>query len=666
MTRDRYHSRALGAARQFVFRRGSVVERFAVSVATVAALLSSAGFAPQEVQRANDRIATPAIPAEAASMVEAAQRAVILHRPGALAAFAELDAADQFAWSAGKEHEWKADVLPVPGSGSRVPTFLAVFHAFHTCESDGDHVYRLVRTLGAGRPAWRLGPEIPETETLGLRVRDHAINASVDVPRKTVELRDAVAIERTQGEQNPFGLLRINEGYRVRSLRNTETGAAVPYEQSGGVLAFIPPETDRFTLLLDYGARLDHANGDYVHEDEAVIASYWYPQIARLPATLSVTVTAPAGWTPIAQGEPIGTTVNGDGSKTVSWRNDVPTSFFTLDMGRYHVTSRLWRGRLLSAYLLDSNSVAAGKSLDLLQESLAFYDQTFGPFPYRRFALVETRGPFNGALEAYSFATFGPRTLPEFIPHEVSHTWWGGLVPCTYLHSMWNEAFANYSDDLFGRLRPTARRGVDEAAAAIQGRLQARKRGYRSYAAISLAGAYDTEDQLQSAVGYGKGSDVLRLLEEQIGQERMLAAMRAFVANHPRGQAADWPEFEAAASKAAGEDLRWFFSQWIDRAGVPVIRLTNVIVRHDGPDTVIEGQIIQTGSVYRLRMPVQVELRTGAVVRQTVEVKAAQAPFAIRVAGSPDRLRLDPDAIIPMRAGADGTSDAEPFTYVFQ
>src|SRR5205814_1396198 len=140
------------------------------------------------------------------------------------------------------------------------------------------------------------------------------------------------------------------------------------------------------------------------------------------------------------------THVTAEGTSTTTWRNSIPTSYFTLDMGRYRISTRVWHNHTLAVYLMDSkrqsSDTFARDCLDTLQNSLDFYEQNFGVYPYSRFTVVETKGPFEGALEAYSFATFGPQTLPQFIPHELSHTWWGGLIPCTYTHSMWNEAFA--------------------------------------------------------------------------------------------------------------------------------------------------------------------------------------------------------------------------------
>ncbi len=607
-------------------------------------------------------------------MLNMAALAVNQHRTGAMAPFV-TGSLEPFRWTESKAHDWKADALPVPGDAGAPPVYLAVFHTFHTCESDGDHVYRLVQSTGRDRGDWKLGPEILETDTLGLRIRDHVIDATVVLDTKTIVLRDTASVERShargESRDNPsFGLFRINDDYMVRSLRVSGLEGATAFKQAGGVVAFVPPAGDKFTLTMDYSGRPDHANGDFIHDDEAVIVSYWYPNIARLPATLTLTATAPMGWTSIGQGEPGQARTNPDGSQTISWRNDVPTSYFTLDMGRYRITNRQWKGRLLSAYVLESSPGLAARmareSLDRLQESLAFFDKVFGAFPYQRYAIVETRGPFNGALEAYSFATFGPRTLPDFVPHELSHTWWGGLIPCAYTGSMWNEAFANYSDDLFQRSVASGKNGAASVKAAIERRRDERRRGLTGYDALSVARAFDTEDDVHNGVGYGKGAQVLRVLEDQIGQGPMLASMRAFLSRHQRGETAEWPEFEAAVSQTTGEDMRWFFVQWLERAGLPKIELFNVMVSYEGNENVISGHIRQSGVPYRMKLPIALELRSGEVVRRTVVIRDGDTEITLRTAGVPDRLQIDPDATVPFAPMANSAhTSGDAFSYQF-
>jgi aminopeptidase N len=584
------------------------------------------------------------------------------HQPDAFAPLTADDAARLFDWANSHTSVWQGDVLTVPAASddrnaAQSPTYLAVFHAWHTCESDGDHVHRLVQTA----QGWQLGPEIPETDTGGFRMRDHDLHVTLDVPHKAAQITDLVRIERTAADVPDFALLRLSQDFHVTKLAlEGPDGAAVPFQQVGGLLAFTPPAAKTFSLFLQYAGVVEHQGSDYITANEATLDSYWYPHIARLPATAAVTVTVPPGWEAIAPGERIKEQRAADGSLTVTYRNQVPVSFLTLDAGRYTITRRVVKNRTLSTYFLKPDAALSRRCLDQLEHALTFYEAHFGPFPYTRYAIVQTEGAFTGALEAYSFATFGPHTLPSSIAHELSHTWWGGLIPCTYTHAMWNEAFAEYSDALFQRLAEAGQAHPDGIIHPQRPVLTP------SLFPIPIARASDSSDDAQCASAYGKGPRVLRALEAQLGQETMLRCLTAFVATHSRSAPAEWSDFEAVVRQVTGQDYHWFFTQWLERPGLPAVWLADVTAQPAGNGQIlVTGEIRQDNNAYRLSMPLALELRDGSRVTQTVEVQEARTPFHLRVNAPPARLTLDPTAALPLALPPDTPPNADLLSYEF-
>ncbi len=579
--------------------------------------------------------------------------AVNAHDPRRVALYADAGAQNAFGWVAETTtHTWQADLLRLPPMAGRSAggwpsaPYLAVFHAWHTCQSDGDHVHLALHTDNG----WRLGPEIPETATGGFRVRDHDLGVTFDIATRTARITDRARIERTVQSIPAFCLLRLSQDFRVRECR--VEGAAVPMQQAGGVLLFAPPATRTFTVELSYSGEVNHRGSDYILADEATLNSYWYVNIARLPATSTVTVTQPPGWTAIAQGDLVERKPAADGGLRLTYRNDLPNSFFTVDMGRYHLTTRQAEGRTLTAYLLRDDPAFAAGCLDRLQKALAFYDSHFARFPYTHYGIVETRGPFDGALEAYSFATFEAGELPGSIAHELSHTWWGGLIPCTYTRSMWDEAFAVYSDGLFSRL--DRKQNGEEA---YSGRKSAHGYG-NAFDAVPLASAFDTSDAHQAAVGYDKGGRVMRILEEQLGQEGLLRCLRAFLAGHPRGEAGSWDEFERVVNRTTQQDLGWFFKQWLDRTGLPTLRLTHVNVQPDAGGYRVEADIAQSGPTYRLKVPILLRTRSGDSLT-AVEATGPITHLSLHAPAAPTEIVLDPGGVLPL-------TSAEGLNYDFK
>src|SRR5207249_1402250 len=160
-------------------------------------------------------------------------------------------------------------------------------------------------------------------------------------------------------------------------------------------------------------------------------------------------------------------------------------------------TSRMAGKRKLSVYELRSVEGRAQKALDSLEKCLNYFEKSFGPYPYTHYELVETVMPFGGALEAYSFSTYSRGAFGAVV-HEVAHTWWGGIVPCPYTKTMWNESFASYSDGLFYR-----QTGEKKRERALTGQHQDPQRGRSAIGRypVPIADAFDTSNGAHGSAG---------------------------------------------------------------------------------------------------------------------------------------------------------------------
>jgi len=319
----------------------------------------------------------------------------------------------------------------------------------------------------------------------------------------------------------------------------------------------------------------------------------------------------------------------------------MPVSFYTLDMGRYTITTRKVDGHEISVYLLDPDTRLANDCIDLTAKALRFYEETFAPYPYTRYGIVQSRGLVDMALEAYSFATFGPRALPDLIPHELSHTWWGGKASCTYTSCMWNEAFAEFSDVLFRRASGPARRQQNEAAAA------AANHARRAYDAMPVATAFDSMNRAHAAIGYDKGEEVLAVLEREIGSAAMVDAMKGMLSYHP-GEPLDWKHFEQIVNKVTGKDYRWFFEQWLERTGLPDLQLSNVRTAERNGILFLVADIIQTAKPYRISLDAKIITANDTKIMPIKLAPERVNHIELPVDSAPRSITLDPDGIIPL------------------
>jgi hypothetical protein len=561
------------------------------------------------------------------------------------------------------QFDWKLKAVSLPVAVGQKPQYLAVFSRYHSLESTNDHFHRMVKTPSG----WRFGGEIGENETLGYRVRSHDLTVLPDLPTSSCRITDTVTIERIAAKPT-LCLLRLSDDFRVSAI--TYRGKPYPFRHTPGMIAILPPGEKQFTLTIIYEGSVTHDAYDFVTRQELLLTSYWYTHIGRLPARHQVTVTVPNSWTVIGQGNLIRKTES-EGSVTCQFRMVMPVCFFSLIAGEYKVSSRTVRGRKLSVYQYSVNSAGtsvvlderkAETALDTLAMAMTIFENRFGKYPFDHYSAVETRGRMGGALEAYTFAIFGRGALePDTIVHELAHTWWGGIVPNTYTRSMWNESFAVYCEDLYNRqIDPT------KPQRPLNGMHSAPLYGsdLLSRWLDPLSRAFDTEDGMQSDVGYGKGALVLGMLEDALGKKTLIECMRRFREEHKPGEAADWSDFERAVKRQTSLDYGWFFRQWLDRPGVPVVRFGPVSHQEREGRHLITVEILQDGKPYRVTVTLELELKDGQKLQEEVELDGSRMKVLLQSRAAPRFLRLDPGGHA-LLADSRIEPKRDPFLYTF-
>lgn len=556
----------------------------------------------------------------------AVNRADIATLQAAAAPTADFRWVKEASETLGSHAAWRVEKLEIPTrNGGSAGEFVA-FSRYQVAQSTSDHLYRLADTPSG----LRLQEEIPETETGGWRIRNHQLAVRFDISGRRVEITDRVTIERVEKNAFPAILLRLNAIYSVESVRSG--GKLVKFRQAGGFVAIEAPGAGRAVYDLAYSAVVPKSGEDFIAENEAALTAYWYPHIARLPITSQVRVTVPKGWTGIAPGELIGTRST-DRETTFVWKNTLPICYLTVAAGKYSITTRKTGGVSVSAYLLKPDPARAERAISTASGALQWFSRHFSPFPYKRYAIVES-DIFPAGLECYSFTLIARALIPQAIVHECAHTWWGGLLPNTYTRTLWNESFAEYSDELYGRM--TGASGLRDDSSPTN--LGAMSLFFRS---VSLMEANNAMHTAHSAVGYGKGSLVLRNLEQMLGTEGMLVAIRRFLATRKPGESTDWEDFIAAVVQTHGREWEAYFGPWLTRTDLPDLRLEDVTLTRDGAKYRITGNVVQKSPAFWLRAPLIVETKAGKR-RHEVTIKSVSVPFRIEVDSPPSQIALDP------------------------
>jgi hypothetical protein len=380
---------------------------------------------------------------------------------------------------------------------------------------------------------------VPEDESLGVSVRHHSFRVRFQPDKKSVDIFDRVAFHATS--RNHRFLFRMSPQYHVDTIQDGNGEPVTFTESQGVVLSRRLPDAD-FEYKIHYTAVVDLPGyaGSISDREATLTNDYWYPMIARNPASYDIEIHAPLGWIPVGQGEKMAQADTK--TETIArFRMDLPVTYYSVSAAPYKTYSQVIDGRRLSVWSLRMSQDAMEQQTEFYAPILKFYEQ-FAPFPFSGYGAVDSEVYGGGALEAYSFATYGGG-LPEEDAHEPSHTWWGGILDNTYLHSFWNESFADFCEGLYRRNVPIGDVSERRPAFVQPGD------GSEDYDQVAILDGGVDAGGVSGALGYGKGAKVLQMLEQLVGTPKMIQIMHDWIAVHEKGTPAEWPEFAQTAER---------------------------------------------------------------------------------------------------------------------
>src|SRR5260370_30527884 len=163
--------------------------------------------------------------------------------------------------------------------------------------------------------------------------------------------------------------------------------------------------------------------------------------------------------------------------------------------------------------------------------------------------------------------------------------------------------------------------------------------------AVSSASKLDLFSQEFQSLVTDKGAMILHMLRWVMGEDKFLKTMRSF-ATQFAGKSASTDDFRTIAEQNYGDQLTWFFSQWLDSTGAPEFKVKYTVYRL-ASNTVLRvtGEIAQDLDLFR--MPVDLKIDTdGKTEDKLIEDVGTNSPFTVKTFGRPRRLPVEPDNLL--------------------
>jgi hypothetical protein len=378
----------------------------------------------------------------------------------------------------------------------------------------------------------------------------------------------------------------------------------------------------------------------------------WYPWFNDDPITFSLDVDLPEPWEAVSQGERT-RHERGHGRIETRWESFQPQEEIILIGGPFTEYNRSAGEVQVMVFLRTPDEELANRYLEAGSSDLEMYVKLLGPYPYKKFAVVENFWETGYGLP--SLTLLGPAVLRlPFIldssyPHEILHNWWGNGVFVDDEKGNWSEGLTTYMADYLIQ---------EQRGAASEYRRTALQK-YTDYVTehkdFPLTEFRARHNPATEAVGYGKAMMFFHMLRERLGNEAFVNALRNFYRDN-QFRPATFDDLRVAFAAVAGEDLKNEFAQWIAQKGAPALSLSNAQTQVRGTGYLLTAILEQTqpGPAYRLRVPVAVTIEGREKAYQiSAKMDAKRSGLAVIVSGRPLRLDVDPEFDLFRRLGRD-------------
>jgi aminopeptidase N len=386
-------------------------------------------------------------------------------------------------------------------------------------------------------------------------------------------------------------------------------------------------------------------------------SSRWYPVSEDALVTFDMEIEMPLGWDAVSQGERT-LHVRGKEAARVGWKSPEPQEEIFIVAAPFTVYEKLAGQVLYMVYLRSPEKGLAEKYLEAASSYIPMYEKLIGPYPYKKFALVENFWETGYGMP--SFTLLGPRVirLPFIItssyPHEILHNWWGNSVYPDYDSGNWSEGLTAYlSDHLFKEAQGN---GAEYRFSVLQ--------KYADYVSggldFPLTRFQSRHSSSSEAVGYGMALMFFHMLRLELGDDVFTAGLRDFF-RRKKFRLASFGDLKESFEAVSGKDLAAEFEQWVSRTGAPEIRMEDVREEKDGEGYFLTAVIrqAQSGRGYHLRIPVAVTMQGRKEAFQTVlDMEGKELGIRLKLPARPVRVDVDAEYDLFRRLGRGETPPA--------
>jgi len=334
--------------------------------------------------------------------------------------------------------------------------------------------------------------------------------------------------------------------------------------------------------------------------------TYWIPYIDASPMVFDLEVELPADRDVVSQGKRTIHEIR-DGKRIVKWECPEPMDEIYFIEGNF-IEYKKKSGKVTAyAFLRNEDQGIADKYIEATGVYLDMYSDLIGPYPYSKFALIENFWETGYGMP--SFTLLGPKVirfpfiLQSSYPHEILHNWWGNSVFVDYGSGNWCEGITAYmADHMFKEMKG---KGHEYRRDTLQKYLNYVRDG-KDFPLKEFRARHSAATE---AVGYGKSLMIFHMLRMRLGDELFIKCLQKFY-DENIFKKASFDDMEKVFSRTANQNLKPFFTQWVDRLGAPEFKIDGYAYAYYNPEEgaylKINIKQVQKGEAFKMNLPIAI------------------------------------------------------------
>jgi len=511
-------------------------------------------------------------------------------------------------------------------------------------------------------------------EKARIRVDDYQVDAELTPHAHRLAARAKVKF--TALENTDIASFELHNDLRVNKVTD-EAGKPVSAEriaQDSTVRVQLPKPLQKdqtSTLIFDYDGALESADDSpvqglkvaYIGDDTSYLlyAGRWFPVVGyglnRFTATMNITV--PAHMVVIGSGPEtesstpaLKKTTTSGAVKTYTFIWDKPSFPGTIIAGTFQEFKSDEAGVDLHVFFKPIHQNLGATYAETAIKEFTYFITLYGVPSSSTLRVVEIPDDTVPSAWAPSLAAIASRAVTDkvnyrLLANTIAHQWWGVSVSPASIDDWWlNDGFARYSEARYIE-SAAGQSGLDEAVKDMSV-------GALAYDTVPLAtvSKLDMFSPEFQSLTTDKGAMILHMLRWVEGEQKFDQTMRTFASQYA-GKSASTDDFRAIAEKDYGEQLTWFFTQWLNSTGAPEFKVKYTVYRlgngttpknakEKPPGFRVVGQVAQDLDLFR--MPIELKIDTdGRTEDKRIDVVGTDSAFTVETFGRPRRISIDPN-----------------------